>query len=116
MASAVMLTPPRLQHDANHGFRRLSTCTLGRYARGWMRLVLHTRAQRLALRAPFRISRGVKTHAEVVVAELACGEVVGRGECVPYPRYGETLGSVRAALAAAAGRLAAGDAARAVAA
>lgn len=71
-------------------------------------LALQIRAERLALRAPFRISRGVKTHAEVVVAELSDGTVVGRGECVPYARYGETVASVQAALSEAGRRLAAG--------
>jgi len=79
-------------------------------------LVLATRTQRLALRAPFRISRGVKTHAEVVTVQVRDGEASGRGECVPYPRYGETVASVRAELAAAGARLAAGEPARAVAA
>ncbi|MEY3975747.1 MAG: L-Ala-D/L-Glu epimerase, partial [Pseudomonadota bacterium] len=41
------------------------------------------------LERPFRISRGVKTAADVVVVELTDGNHVGRGECVPYPRYGE---------------------------
>lgn len=72
-------------------------------------LVLDIRAERLVLRAPFRISRGVKTHAEVVVAELSDGAVLGRGECVPYLRYGETPASVAAELAAAGARLAAGE-------
>ena len=40
---------------------------------------------------PFGISRGVKTEAEVVVVEILDGELLGRGECVPYPRYGETV-------------------------
>jgi L-alanine-DL-glutamate epimerase-like enolase superfamily enzyme len=56
--------------------------------------VLTARFERLPLRAPFRISRGVKTHAEVVVAELQDGDAVGRGECVPYGRYEETPDSV----------------------
>src|SRR5262249_44637247 len=34
---------------------------------------------------------GSKTEAEVVVVEIADGAQVGRGECVPYPRYGETI-------------------------
>jgi L-Ala-D/L-Glu epimerase len=72
-------------------------------------LRLDIRAQRLPLRAPFRISRGVKTHAEVVVAELGDGIVVGRGECVPYPRYGETVESVGSELAAAAATLTRGE-------
>jgi L-alanine-DL-glutamate epimerase-like enolase superfamily enzyme len=46
------------------------------------------------LREPFRISRGVKTDAQVVVVELDCNGVVGRGEAAPYPRYGETVEAV----------------------
>jgi L-Ala-D/L-Glu epimerase len=46
----------------------------------------------------FTISRGSKTAAEVVVAELYDGDFRGRGECVPYPRYGESVDSVVAAL------------------
>lgn len=79
-----------------------------------MSLTLHIRAERLALKAPFRISRGVKTHAEVVVAELTDGAAAGRGECVPYARYGETAASVRAQLGEAGARLAADGDLRAV--
>jgi L-alanine-DL-glutamate epimerase-like enolase superfamily enzyme len=43
------------------------------------------------LAAPFRISRGVKTVAEVVFVELHQGGMHGVGEGVPYPRYGETV-------------------------
>lgn len=75
---------------------------------------LVVRSERLQLRAPFRISRGVKTHAEVVVAELRAEGLSGLGECVPYPRYGETPASVAVQLQAAAARLAAGEPARAV--
>lgn len=39
---------------------------------------------------PFTISRGTKRTAEVVVATVTDGEFRGRGECVPYSRYGET--------------------------
>jgi L-Ala-D/L-Glu epimerase len=42
----------------------------------------------------FAISRGSRTTAEVVVAEVSDGEFRGRGECVPYPRYGESVDSV----------------------
>jgi L-Ala-D/L-Glu epimerase len=77
-------------------------------------LALHIQAERLALNAPFRISRGVKTHVEVVVAELADGALAGRGECVPYARYGETVASVRADLTEAARLLATGEAAAAI--
>jgi L-alanine-DL-glutamate epimerase-like enolase superfamily enzyme len=46
------------------------------------------------LAQPFAISRGSKTTAEVVLAELYDGQYRGRGECVPYPRYGESVDSV----------------------
>jgi L-alanine-DL-glutamate epimerase-like enolase superfamily enzyme len=46
------------------------------------------------LKAPFRISRGVKTAAEVVVVEIVESELIGRGESVPYARYDETVDSV----------------------
>jgi len=72
-------------------------------------LELRIRAEQLALKAPFRISRGVKTHADVVVVELSDGEAIGRGECVPYARYEETVRSVAAQLAEASRRLASGE-------
>ncbi len=46
----------------------------------------------------FAISRGSKTEARVVVAEIVGEGAVGRGECVPYPRYGETVAGVLAAI------------------
>jgi L-alanine-DL-glutamate epimerase-like enolase superfamily enzyme len=42
----------------------------------------------------FKISRGSRTQAKVLTATIAADGVVGRGECVPYARYGETLESV----------------------
>ena len=51
-----------------------------------------------ALARPFAISRGSKSTAEVVVAEIYDGDFRGRGECVPYPRYGESVDSVVATL------------------
>lgn len=65
------------------------------------RLAVSRRAWKLA--QPFAISRGSKTTAEVVVAEVSDGEFRGRGECVPYPRYGESVDSVVAALEAMKG-------------
>src|SRR5438067_3718751 len=62
------------------------------------RLSVTRRAWPLA--QPFTISRGSRTRAEVVVAEIFDGDVRGRGECVPYPRYGESVDSVVAALQA----------------
>lgn len=50
------------------------------------------------LNASFAISRGAKTTAETVVVELLDGSHVGRGECVPYARYGESRVSVVAQL------------------
>ncbi|MEQ8584701.1 MAG: N-acetyl-D-Glu racemase DgcA [Thalassobaculaceae bacterium] len=46
------------------------------------------------IRGVFRISRGARTEAEVVLVTINDGEAVGRGECVPYARYGETVESV----------------------
>jgi L-alanine-DL-glutamate epimerase-like enolase superfamily enzyme len=59
---------------------------------------LLVRAESWPIRGSFRISRGAKTAAEVVVVELADGAAVGRGECVPYPRYGETVPGTIAAI------------------
>jgi L-alanine-DL-glutamate epimerase-like enolase superfamily enzyme len=56
----------------------------------------------------FAISRGAKTEAIVVVAELGDGTARGRGECVPYARYGESVEGVVAALEAMRPQLAAG--------
>ncbi|AUX76603.1 N-acetyl-D-Glu racemase DgcA [Sinorhizobium fredii] len=42
----------------------------------------------------FTISRGSKTTASVVTCTLSDGAVIGRGECVPYGRYGESIESV----------------------
>jgi L-alanine-DL-glutamate epimerase-like enolase superfamily enzyme len=50
----------------------------------------------------FTISRGAKTAAEVVTCTIRDGDHVGRGECVPYARYGETIASVCEAIASMA--------------
>ncbi len=55
---------------------------------------LKVRHQSWPLSSPFRISRGVKVSAEVVAVEIRRGAFVGRGESVPYARYGETIESV----------------------
>lgn len=61
--------------------------------------------------APFRIARGVKYAADVVTVELRQDGRIGRGESVPYGRYGESVASVvdeiealRAELVAGMGR------------
>lgn len=51
----------------------------------------------------FAIARGSKREAHVVVASVSDGRITGRGECVPYARYGETVENVLAAIAAAEG-------------
>lgn len=62
---------------------------------------LMVRRESWPIAGAFVISRGSKTSAEVVVAELDAGDgVVGRGECVPYARYGETVAEVAARLEA----------------
>jgi L-Ala-D/L-Glu epimerase len=63
-----------------------------------MSRTLHARHDRFALIRPFRIARGVKTAADVVTVTIAQGDSVGRGEAVPYPRYGETAAGVLAAI------------------
>lgn len=53
----------------------------------------------------FTISRGTKTEAVVVVAEIHTGAHRGRGECVPYARYGETVEGIRDDIAKLADRV-----------
>lgn len=64
-------------------------------------LELEIVAQSFALHTPFRISRGTKTHADVVLVKITDTE--GRNvcaECVPYARYGETVESTTETLRA----------------
>lgn len=56
--------------------------------------------ERFPLVKPFTISRGTKTEAAVLTVTIARGGQQGRGECVPYPRYGHTLESVAAEIRA----------------
>lgn len=67
-----------------------------------MKLAIRTTVERWPLAKAFTISRGSRTEAVVVVAEVTDGRHTGRGECVPYMRYGESVESVLAELAAAA--------------
>lgn len=55
--------------------------------------------QSFRLREVFTISRGSRTEAQVLTVTVTTGGLVGRGECVPYARYGETLESVAAQIA-----------------
>lgn len=63
---------------------------------------------RFGLSSPFRISRGVKTAADVVTVTLRQGGTSGRGEAVPYARYGEGIEDTLAAIRAIAPTLAEG--------
>lgn len=58
-----------------------------------MSRTLHAQHDRFPLARPFRIARGVKTVADVVTVTIRDGDAVGRGEGVPYPRYGESVDS-----------------------
>ena len=68
-------------------------------------LQLEFAAESWPIAGSFTISRGSKTAADVVTVTLSDGTHVGRGECVPYPRYEETVPQVLAALAAARQRI-----------
>jgi L-alanine-DL-glutamate epimerase-like enolase superfamily enzyme len=59
---------------------------------------LSVRVERWPIAGAFAISRGSKTEAIVVVAELSDGIHRGRGESVPYARYGETPDGIMAAI------------------
>ena len=61
---------------------------------------LSVRRESWPLAGVFRISRGARRIAETVLVELRDGDGAGRGECVPYSRYGETVDSVVAAIEA----------------
>ncbi|MCE9522678.1 MAG: dipeptide epimerase, partial [Alphaproteobacteria bacterium] len=59
---------------------------------------LHIADERWPLASEFRIARGAKTEAHVVTAAITQGAFTGRGECVPYTRYGETVDGVVGAI------------------
>ncbi|CAN5186420.1 dipeptide epimerase [soil metagenome] len=61
-------------------------------------LNLAARIERWPIAGGFTISRGAKTEAVVIVAEVSSQGITGRGECVPYARYGETPEGTLAAI------------------
>lgn len=61
-----------------------------------MTLSVAARVETWPIAGSFVISRGSRTEVRVVVAEISDGIHVGRGECVPYARYGETVEGVAA--------------------
>lgn len=72
------------------------------------RRTLTIRRESFPIRGTFRISRGSKTEAVVVTAEIGQDGQIGRGECVPYQRYGETVENIIRTLEDLAGPVAAG--------
>jgi L-Ala-D/L-Glu epimerase / N-acetyl-D-glutamate racemase len=68
--------------------------------RDFMPIGLSIQIERWPIAGRFAISRGVKTEAVVIVAELADADVKGRGECVPYARFGQSVDGVAAAIEA----------------
>ncbi|TIN69693.1 MAG: dipeptide epimerase, partial [Mesorhizobium sp.] len=73
-----------------------------------MARVISVEAERFPIAGTFTISRGSKTEAEVISCTIGEGGHLGRGECVPYKRYGETMEGVRDAIEAMRGRIAGG--------
>jgi L-alanine-DL-glutamate epimerase-like enolase superfamily enzyme len=69
---------------------------------------LSIRHDSFPLVAPFRISRGAKYAADVVTVALHQAGRIGRGEAVPYGRYGESVASVVDEIELLRGELAAG--------
>jgi L-Ala-D/L-Glu epimerase len=59
-------------------------------------LLIEAREEIWPLKEVFRISRGSRTEAQVVVVTVSDGEHVGRGEGVPIKRYGQSAESVLA--------------------
>jgi L-alanine-DL-glutamate epimerase-like enolase superfamily enzyme len=73
-----------------------------------MPLLLTVQVERWPIAGTFTIARGSRTEAVVVVAQVSDGTSVGRGECTPYARYGETAEGVAATIESMRERLAAG--------
>jgi L-alanine-DL-glutamate epimerase-like enolase superfamily enzyme len=63
-----------------------------------MRISVEAESFRLA--ETFTISRGSRDQAQVLTATVDNNGRAGRGECVPYARYGETMEGVAAAIMA----------------
>lgn len=67
------------------------------------RLSISVHAENWPLRDVFKISRGAKTAADVIVVHVTDGVVTGRGEAVPYARYGESVAASLQAIEALGG-------------
>ena len=66
-----------------------------------MKISVNAHSESWPLAREFRIARGAKQSAEVVVVRVSDGEFEGFGECVPYARYGESVQSTLKDLAEA---------------
>ena len=64
---------------------------------------IDVRADRFRLAEVFTISRGSRTEANVLTVQVSDGGQAGRGECVPYARYDETMESVTAQIESVTG-------------
>lgn len=73
-----------------------------------MSRTLSARIEKFPIAGEFRISRESRTEATVVVAEITDGSHRGRGEGVPYGRYGESSEAVLAAVEAMAAAITGG--------
>jgi len=73
-----------------------------------MKRSLSVEVERFPIAGTFRIARGAKTEAVVLVCTIQDGDFAGRGECVPYPRYRETVESVTAQISEMADAIAGG--------
>ncbi len=73
-----------------------------------MSRVLTVAAESFPIDGTFTIYRGSRTESEVLTCTIAAGARSGRGECVPYRRYGETMACVRGEMEAMAAAVAAG--------
>jgi len=71
--------------------------------------MISVKAESFRLAEVFTISRGSRTEAKVLTVAVERGGLRGWGECVPYARYGETLESVAAQIAALPGDISRGD-------
>ena len=76
--------------------------------RAGARYRLTVEVERWPIRGGFTISRGSKREAVVVVATISDGTYSGRGECVPYARYGESVEGVVATIETCAGAIISG--------
>ena len=50
--------------------------------------------ERWPIAGDFTTAHGAKAEAHLVLVEIVDGGFAGRGECTPYPRYGETPSGV----------------------